>query len=101
MLLKGKLTEFFFVIDRESSIFNEIIFFYLDIEDKPLKIRIYDFQFYYYNSFVHDLMFFLCTSVCTNDLAQNFTLFLKHYQEQFLLTLKQVNCPLDEYSFEK
>lgn len=69
--------------------------------DEPIKIKIYDFQLYFYQSFVHDLIFFLLTSVRPDDLAKDFKLFIQCYHAEFVKTLKLVNCPLDDYTFEK
>lgn len=69
--------------------------------DEPIKIKIYDFQLYFYQSFVHDLIFFLCTSVRRNDLVNDFLLFIHCYHAEFVKTLKLVNCSLDDYTFEK
>lgn len=70
-------------------------------EDKRIEVKFYDFQLYFYQSFVHDLIFFLFTSVCPIDLATNFKLFISYYHMQLVKTLKSVNCPLDDYTFEK
>lgn len=72
-----------------------------NIADESIKIKIYDFQMYFYQSFVHDLIFFLFTSVRPDDLAADFKLFIHCYQAEFVGTLKSVNCPLDDYTFEK
>lgn len=56
---------------------------------------------YCYQSFVHDLIFFLFTSVRPNDLDQHFKLFIDRYYEEFTTTLKSVNCPMDDYTYEK
>lgn len=67
----------------------------------PVKIKIYDFQLYFYQSFVHDLIFFLFTSVRPEDLRNNFNTFINYYHSEFVNTLKLTNCPLDDFTFEK
>lgn len=66
-----------------------------------MKTKIYDFQVYYYETFVFDLIFFLGTSVSLNELAQNFKSFIMFYHAEFIKTLKLMNCPLEDYTFEK
>lgn len=66
-----------------------------------MKIKIIDFQLCMYKSFVHDLIFFLFTSVRPTDLKENFTSFINYYYTAFIKTLAYVNCPLDDYTFEK
>lgn len=79
-----------------------ILFCQLDSSQAvPIKIKIYDFQLYYYQSFVHDLMFFLCMCVRPNELISNFKLLIDYYHAEFLKTLDFVNVPKDDYTFEK
>lgn len=77
------------------------VFFLTNNMDGPIKIKIYNSQLYFYQSFMHDLIFFLFTSVCSNDLAKDFKLFIRCYHAEFVKTLKLVNCPLDDYTYEK
>lgn len=67
----------------------------------PLKVKLYDFQLYFYQSFVSDLIFFLFTSVRLTDLVTNFKSLIDCYYAEFIKTLGLVHCPLDDYSFEK
>lgn len=66
-----------------------------------MKIKMYDFQLYFYQSFVHDLIFFLFTSVRPNDLKENFHSFINYYHIVFTRTLKLVGMPMKDYTFEK
>lgn len=66
-----------------------------------IKVKIYDFQLYFYQTFVCDLILFLFTSVCCTDLSKNFKTFIHVYHSEFTKTLELVNCPLDDYTFEK
>lgn len=72
-----------------------------DVADEPIRVKIYDFQLYFYESFVCDLIFFLFTSVRCDDLTKNFQRFINHYLAEFVKTMNLVNCPLDDYSDEK
>lgn len=73
----------------------------LDASGKTAKIRIYDFQLYFYQSFVRDLIFFLVTSVRLDDLVRNFRIFINHYHEHFVKVLKRANCSLNDYTIDK
>lgn len=75
---------------------------FLDESSKqPIKAKIYDFQLYFYQSFVHDLVLFLFSSVRCGDLANNFRTFIDFYHLEFTKTLKRVNCPLEDYTLDK
>lgn len=77
-------------------------FIFLDDHvDKPIKVKIYDFQLYFYQTFVCDLIFFLFTSVRCDDLKKNFKLFIYHYHSAFINTMKLANCSRDDYTYEK
>lgn len=52
------------------------------------------FSTLFIQSFVHDLIFFLFTSVCPIYLVGNFKLFINHYYIEFTKILKLVDCPL-------
>lgn len=81
------------------SIVIVIIFAFLD--DTEVEAKIYDFQLYFYQTFVCDLILFLFTSVCCADLAKKFETFIHVYHTEFTKTMKLVNCPLDDYSYDK
>ncbi|XP_055309442.1 uncharacterized protein LOC129573174 [Sitodiplosis mosellana] len=72
-----------------------------DIDVSVIKVKIYDFQLYFYQTFVCDLIFFLLTSVRSNDLTKHFKLFIRQYHLEFVNTMKLVNCPCDDYTFDK
>ncbi|XP_055307116.1 uncharacterized protein LOC129571348 [Sitodiplosis mosellana] len=67
----------------------------------PIKVKIYDFQLCYYQSFVCDLTIFLFMSVCCDILKEQFKSFINFYHSEFLMTLQLVNCPLEDYTYEK
>lgn len=66
-----------------------------------IQAKIYDFTLYSYQSFAHDLIFFLFMSVCPIDLAKHFQLFIRCYHAEFTKMLELANCSLDDYTFEK
>lgn len=68
---------------------------------QEVKVKMYDFQLYSYQSLAFDLILFLFTSVRSNDLAENFKMFINYYHEEFVNELKLLNCPLNDYSFDK
>lgn len=75
---------------------------YIDeASNNSIKVKMYDFQVYCYETFALDLIFFLFTSVRSIDLVNNFKSFINHYHEEFIQSLKLVNCPLEDYVFEK
>lgn len=86
-----------------SNIFqNSYNCFFTDANSTdPTKIKIYDFQLYYYESFVHDLIFFLFSSVRNDEMKIHFHTFISHYHLEFMKMMKFVECPLDDYSYEK
>ncbi|XP_055321212.1 uncharacterized protein LOC129577737 [Sitodiplosis mosellana] len=70
-------------------------------KSNPTQIKIYDFQLYVYESFVHDLIFFLFMSVGPKDLVINFKLFIDFYLLEFIRTMGLVKCSSENYTFEK
>lgn len=99
MLLKGGLFNYSYYSHSSYNQFNSFIS--EDDSGKTAKVRVYDFQLYYYQSFVSDLIFFLLSSVRSEDLKRNFRIFINHYHEHFVKTLKRVNCPLTDYTIDK
>lgn len=68
--------------------------------NKPIEIKIYDFQVFFYESFVYDLIFCLCSCANSDILANNFKSLVNFYLDEFKKSLKLVNCPLEDYSRE-
>lgn len=64
-------------------------------------MKIVDFQAYDYNSFVFDLLQFLFLNVRIDDLKINFKSFIEYYSFEFVNVMRLVNCPLDDYTYEK
>lgn len=67
---------------------------------KPNHIKIVDFQTTLKGSFVHDLIFFLFSSVQIEILIEKLDDFIEFYYKHFYDCLKQTGCPLDDFSYE-
>ncbi|XP_031638778.1 uncharacterized protein LOC116350921 [Contarinia nasturtii] len=65
-------------------------------DNNSVKVKIYDFQFYAYDSFVFELSYFLFISVRSIDLKANFKLFVDYYISEFQKMMKLVKYPLDD-----
>lgn len=68
---------------------------------KMIHVEILDFQKYGYESFAFNLIHFLSLNAHAHDLQVNFKSFIKHYHSVFVKTLRFVNCPLDDYTYDK
>ncbi|CAD6998414.1 uncharacterized protein LOC101454585 [Ceratitis capitata] len=78
---------------------NNIMFKY-DDQNQPTTLKFVDFQIAQYESFVHDIIFFLFSSVDANVLEDNFENLLEAYYDAFIHNLKEVQVPTDDYSYE-
>lgn len=72
-----------------------------DSNGKPEQIKIVDFQITLEESLVHDLIFFLFTSIEMNILNEKFDDFIDYYFQHFYKFLEQIGCPLEDFSQEK
>lgn len=68
---------------------------------KIVKNKFVDFQGFTYQSPVRDLLFYLFTSVQFHVLKEHLDYLLKFYHEQFIETLKELHCPITDFSFDK
>lgn len=68
---------------------------------KPNQIKMVDFQTTLKGSFVHDLIFFLFSSVPMKILNEKLNEFNEFYYKHFYYSLKQTGCPLTDFTFEK
>lgn len=64
-------------------------------------MKIIDFAKCRYESFANDLIFFLLTNAPVDDLRTNFKSFIEYYHMEFTKTLKHVDVPLDDYTYDK
>ncbi|XP_036225481.1 uncharacterized protein [Bactrocera oleae] len=78
---------------------NNIMFKY-DDRDQPTKLKFVDFQIAQYESFVHDIIFFLFSSVDCTVLEDNFESFLQIYYDAFIHNLQEVQINTDDYSYD-
>lgn len=76
-----------------------LIIYLDDTANECIRIKIYDFQLYSYQSFAFDLMLFLFSSVRSIDLAKNFHMFINRYHKEFVETMESVGFMSNEYSF--
>lgn len=66
-----------------------------------IQIKLLDFQSYYTGTFALDLVFFLLFNGRIDDLRADFKSFINYYHEEFVNILRWINCPLDDYTYEK
>lgn len=84
------------------KMFYSMYFFnFLDSLGQVNKVKFCDYQLVSYGSFVHDLIFFLYTSVNSLDRKLYIEHFFEHYHSHFYNTLRLFHCPLDDYTYEK
>lgn len=69
--------------------------------EQPIEVKILDFQSYDYESFAFDLIFFLLINARVEDLTTQFKTFIQYYHLEFQKTMQFINCPLDDYTYEK
>lgn len=67
----------------------------------PIKVKLYDFEYYSHQSFALDLILFLFTSVRCDVLAANFKIFIDTHHLEFRKTLEMANIPLDNFTHDK
>ncbi|XP_060534910.1 uncharacterized protein LOC132707185 [Cylas formicarius] len=71
-----------------------------DENDRPVSVKLVDFQVCEYKSVLRDILFFLFTSVRNDILADNLDKLLDHYYENFVATLKNIGVDASRYSRE-
>ncbi|XP_031618118.1 uncharacterized protein LOC116337579 [Contarinia nasturtii] len=77
------------------------IMFTIDSFGRADKVKICDYQLMAYDSFAHDLVFFLFTSIDRSIRKQYFEHFIEYYHQHFYNTLAMLRCPLEDYTYEK
>lgn len=65
------------------------------------KVKFCDYQLMTYDSFANDLVFFVFTSIYGSNRKGNIEHFFQHYHKHFYQTLSMLNCPLNDYTYEK
>lgn len=97
--------------DFEFSVMNGGVFkglpkYFTYISDNAgvndaIQAKLLDFQLYHYESFANDLIYFLLACADLNDLRMNFIPLIEYYHAEFTKTLKYVDFPLDDYTYDK
>nr|CAH7720366.1 unnamed protein product [Callosobruchus chinensis] len=64
------------------------------------EVKIVDFQVYTYDTPATDLIFFLCGSVSLDVLEKHFDELLRYYHDNFVDTLKKLNCDTVPFTYE-
>lgn len=64
-------------------------------------VKFFDYQLMAYDSFANDLVFFLFSSVDYIDRRMHIEHFFKYYHEHLHKILALLQCPLDDYTYEK
>lgn len=65
------------------------------------KVKFCDYQLMAYDSFANDLVFFVFSSINGSVRKENIEHFFRYYHKHFYNTLAMLNCPLDDYTYEK
>lgn len=65
------------------------------------KNKFVDFQVYLYDSTPNDVIFYIWTSVQTSTIQEHFDALLKHYFNNFLAVLQELDCDTNEFTYEK
>lgn len=67
----------------------------------PKTLKIIDFQLISCDSLVHDLLFFILTSIKDGCFEELMDMWLKYYHEQLVKRLDLLQCPLQAFTYEK
>lgn len=67
---------------------------------RPTAIKMIDYQFVSCDSLVHDVIFFILSSIKDECLDGMMDMWLSFYHEKFYKHLKLLGCPTDAYSYE-
>ncbi|VEN61960.1 unnamed protein product [Callosobruchus maculatus] len=70
------------------------------LRTRDREVKIVDFQNYSYDTPATDLIFFLCGSVGLEVLEKHFDELLRYYHENFVDTLKKLNCDTTPFTYE-
>lgn len=65
------------------------------------QVKFCDYQLYAYDSFAHDLIFFLFSSVNNDVRRQHIEHFFRYYHQHLIATLTLLGCPIDDYTYDK
>lgn len=73
----------------------------IDAIGRIKTVKFLDYQLMAYDSFANDLVFFLFSSVNETVRKTHIGHFFKYYHEYLYKTLALLQCPLDDYTYEK
>lgn len=100
-LLYPKDHPFITAIHNDFWVNNMMIGYGITDTETPKTLKIIDFQLISCDSVVHDVLFFILTSIkdgCFEDLMD---MWLKYYHEQLLKRLDLLKCPLQAFGYDK
>lgn len=80
---------------------NNILIKYDDAQNTPVAIKIIDFQLISCDSVVHDVLFFIMTSIKDGCFETMIDMWLTFYHSKLLKHLQALNCPCEAYSYER
>lgn len=80
---------------------NESTVLSADTTGRIETVKFFDYQLMAHDSFANDLVFFLFSSVNHVDRRMHMEHFFKYYHEHLYKTLALLECPLDDYTYEK
>uniref|UniRef100_A0A336LYH8 CSON005181 protein n=1 Tax=Culicoides sonorensis TaxID=179676 RepID=A0A336LYH8_CULSO len=69
--------------------------------ERPISLKILDFQLVSCDSVVHDVLFFILTSMKDGCFESFMDMWLKYYHEQLINRLHLLKCPLQAFTYEK
>ena len=86
------------VFDPNKLIYKKLsISFSTDVNRNPSGLKILDFQLPIYDSAIHDLLFFILTSIDDPNLEENFDTYIDAYYKSFSETLEELDVPLSKF----
>lgn len=89
------------VIHNDMWINNILIRYDNNLSGRPSAIKLIDFQFISCDSLVHDVVFFVLTSIKDDCLDGMVDMWLSFYHEKFFKHLQVLGCPTEAYSHER
>lgn len=92
-------SKFSSIIHSDYWVNNSMIL--LNEEGKPIHNKIVDFQLTMHNSVVHDLLFFMFTSIKPDILYPNIDHFIKLYHENFIDRLDKFSVDVSAFTWDE
>lgn len=79
---------------------NNMMIQYEGSPQRPISVKILDFQLTKFAPVALDLLFFLFTSCHFDLLQESFDELVQGYYEEFIRILKAHSCPVEKFSYE-